>query len=282
MKNFLFFLLIFSVMIMADETDKNKKSCCAVTPDKDFAAFASDSEFRMKHDTPAPFVYESDLGSMITMKSADGTDARAFFIEAKKKSNKYLIVIHEWWGLNDHIKNEAAKLYNDLGDVNVLALDMYDGKVTSNRDSAGMLMQSLSTERAMAIINAALNFTGKNAKVATIGWCMGGGFSLQAAIEGGSKVKGSVIYYGMPEKDVTRLKKLKAEVLGIFASRETWISPAVVDEFKANMKKAGKKLSVTSFDAEHAFANPSNPNYNSDYTAKAYGMSLDFIKRKLK
>lgn len=282
MKNYLFFLLIFTVMVMADEKDKNKKSCCAVTPDKNFAAFASDSEFRMKHDTPAPFVYESDLGLMISMKSADGTDARAFFIEAKKKSNKFLIVIHEWWGLNDHIKNEAAKLYNDLGDVNVLALDMYDGRVTANRDSAGMIMQSLKTERAMAIINAALDFTGKNAKVATIGWCMGGGFSLQTAIEGGSKVKGAVIYYGMPESDMARLKKLKAEVLGIFASRETWISPAVVEEFKTNMKKAGKKLSVTSFDAEHAFANPSNPNYNSDYTAKAYGMSRDFIKRKLK
>lgn len=281
MKNLLFFLLIFTAMIMADDKDKNKKSCCAVTPDKDFAAFASDSEFRMKHDTPAPFVYESELGSMITMKSSDGTDARAFFIEAKK-SSKYLIVIHEWWGLNDHIKNESAKLFNDLGDVNVLALDMYDGKVTANRDSAGMLMQSLSTERAMAILNAALNFTGKNAKVVTIGWCMGGGFSLQAAIEGGSKVKGAIIYYGMPESDMKRLKKLKAEVLGIFASRETWISPEVVEEFKANMKKAGKKLSVTSFDAEHAFANPSNPNYNSDYTAKAYGMSRDFIKRKLK
>lgn len=281
MKNVFLLLIIFTAVTMADG-EKNKKSCCAVTPDKDFAAFASDDAFKMKHDEPVEFTYTSELGSMIKLPASDGMEANAFYIEAKKKTNKFLLVIHEWWGLNDHIKNEAAKLYADLGDVNVLALDMYDGKVASTRDSAGMLMQSLNTERAMAILNAGLTFAGKNAKVATIGWCMGGGFSLQAAIEGAAKVKACVIYYGMPESDLTRLKKLKAEVLGIFASREQWISPAVVDEFKANMKKAGKKLSVTSFDAEHAFANPSNPNYNSDYTAKAYKMSLDFIKRKLK
>lgn len=278
MKNIFLLLLIFTVAIMADD-EKNKKSCCAVTPDKDFAAFASDDAFKMKHDEPLEFTYTSELGSMIKLPASDGMEANAFYIEAKKKSKKFLIVIHEWWGLNDHIKNEAAKLYNDLGDYNVLALDMYDGKVAATRDSAGMLMQSLATERAMAILNAGISFAGKNAEISTIGWCMGGGYSLQTAIEGGKNVKKSVIYYGMPEKDMSRLKKISAKVLGIFASREQWISPAIVEEFKANMKKAGKKLEVHSFDAEHAFANPSNPNYNSDYTEKAYKITLEFLKK---
>jgi carboxymethylenebutenolidase len=90
------------------------------------------------------------------------------------------------------------------------------------------------------------------------------------------------MYYGMPEKDTNRLKNLNSDVLGIFAAKEEWISPKVVAEFEANMKKAGKQVTIKSFNAEHAFANPSNPQYDKEATAEAYQLSTDYLKARLK
>ena len=112
------------------------------------------------------------------------------------------MVYQEWWGLNDHIKQEAAKLHKDLGDVNVLAVDMYDGKVGTTREEAGKLMQSASKDRLTAIQKGAIGYAGKDARIASIGWCFGGMLSLQSAILEQSKSVGCVMYYGSPEKDV--------------------------------------------------------------------------------
>jgi len=87
------------------------------------------------------------------------------------------------------------------------------------------------------------------------------------------------MYYGMPVQEVDKLKTLRCDVLGIFASREKWISTAVVNEFEANMKKAGKKVTVHNFDAEHAFANPSNPNFDKKASDEAYALSLAYLKK---
>jgi carboxymethylenebutenolidase len=227
-------------------------------------------------------VYAGKAGKMITFPTTDGTTANTFELKTAKNSNKYLFVFQEWWGLNDYIKKESEKYYNELGDVTVIALDMYDGKVATSADQAGQYMQAAKPERLNAIIEGAYTYVGKNAKVATIGWCFGGGQSLNAALLGGKQTVGCVIYYGMPEKDVNRLKTLNSDVLGIFAAKEEWISPKVVAEFEENMKKAGKKVTVKSFDAVHAFANPSNPNYDKAATEEAYKLSTDYLKARLK
>jgi carboxymethylenebutenolidase len=203
-------------------------------------------------------------------------------MEAKKSTNNWLFVIHEWWGLNDFVKHESEKLYNDLGDVNVLDLDLYDGKVATTREDAGKYMQAVKDDRAQAIIKGALAYTGPKARIATIGWCFGGGWSLQSTLLAGKQAIACVMYYGMPEQDVNKLKTLNCDVLGNFASQDQWINPKVVAGFEANMKTAGKKLTAYSYNANHAFANPSSPAYNSEAGKLANERTLTFLKAKIK
>jgi carboxymethylenebutenolidase len=257
-----------------------QSACC--NPIEEFASLASHNDFRQAHDEPIALTSQPQAGEMVSFKTPDGKDAQGYLIKAQKKSNRYLFVIHEWWGLNDHIKQEAEKYSKDMPNVNVLAIDMYDGQVTSNRDEAGKLMQGMKYERGKSIVQGALDYAGKKAKIGTIGWCFGGGWSLQSSLLLGKQVKGCVIYYGMPEKDKEKLKTLQAEVLGIFAGNEKWITPEVVQEFEKNMKDLGKPVTIKSYEADHAFANPSNPRYNETYAKEAYQLSLDFLKKKLK
>ncbi len=272
------FLLLFVYAAANAQTSMN---CCSPTATEQFASFASNKTFIMNHEEPIPFVFESERGNDITYKTTDGTDAHAWEIKAKKATPYYLFVIHEYWGLNDYIKQESEKLSDDL-DVNVIALDMYDGKVATTREDAGKYMQSVKTDRAMAIINGAYAYVGSTAKVFTIGWCFGGGWSLQASLAGGKQAVGCVMYYGMPEKDVNRLKTLNCDVIGFFANKDKWITPAVVSQFETDMKAAGKKLTVYQYDADHAFANPSNPVYDKIATADAYTKTLAFVKARIK
>jgi carboxymethylenebutenolidase len=257
------------------------QGCCQMPVTDAFANFADEERFRMSHDLPLPYTHISEIGKDITFKAADGTDAYGYELKASKPSDKYILVFHEWWGLNDHIKREAEKIYKDLGDVNVIALDLYDKKVATTREEAAQYMQSVKTERAENIIKGAFAYAGKKARIGTIGWCFGGGCSLQAAILAEKQARACVIYYGMPEKDTEKLKKLKASVLGIFANKERWISPAIVDEFENNLNALKKKNSINRFNAEHAFANPSNPNYDKEATEKAYQLTLAFFRKNL-
>jgi len=256
-------------------------NCCSPTATEKFAMLASDKSFVMSHTEPLPFTYSSAKGHDITYKTSDGTDAHAWEVKADKNKNYYLFVIHEWWGLNDYIKQESERLSDELG-VNVIALDLYDGKVATTREDASKYVQSVKTDRAMGIIHGAYDYVGPSAKILTIGWCFGGGWSLQTAIEGGNQVVGCVIYYGMPEKDVDRLKKLNCDVIGFFASKDNFINPQIVDEFKQNMQKAGKNVTTYEYDADHGFANPSNPIYNKEATEDAHTKAIAFLKERIK
>ncbi len=272
--------LFFMMMISCSSLFAQSPACCSPNAMQQFASLANDKDFIMSHDAPLPFVYHSENGKDITYKTADGTDAHAWMVKASKQTNYYIFVIHEYWGLNDYIKQQSEKLCNDLG-ANVIALDLYDNKVATTPEDAGKLMQSVKPERAMSIINGAFALAGANAKVFTIGWCFGGGWSLQAAIAGGSNVAGCIMYYGMPEKDINKLKQLHCDVIGFFGKKDQWITPQVVDEFKVNMKQAGKKLSVYEYDADHAFANPSSAHNNKEAAADAYAKTIAFIKERM-
>lgn len=236
----------------------------------------------MSHKSPLKMHFQSSVGKAITYKTPDGKEADAYFFLAKKPTNNYLLVVHEWWGLNDWVKKESEKIYNDLGDVNVIDLDLYDGKVATTREEAGKYMQTVKDDRADAIIKGAIAYAGPNARIATIGWCFGGGWSLQTALLAGKQAIACVMYYGMPEQDINKLKTLHCDVLGNFASKDGWINPKVVAKFEADMKTAGKKITVHEFDANHGFANPSNPDYNSKATEEAYKYTMEFLKRRLR
>jgi carboxymethylenebutenolidase len=262
---------------------QRKVVCCGKpSATRQFAMLASSEKFRAAHKNPLPIHFQSSIGTTFTYKTADGKESTAYLLKAKKATNNYILVIHEWWGLNDFVKKESEKIYNDLGNVNVIDLDLYDGKVATTKEEAGKLMQAVNEDRAKAIINGAIAYTGPKAHIATIGWCFGGGWSLQTSLLAGKKAAGCVMYYGMPEQDVNRLKTLNADVLGNFANKDQWINPKVVGKFDADMKKAGKKLYLHQYDADHGFANPSNPIYDSNATKDAYANTIVFLKARLK
>lgn len=262
---------------------QSKSSCCAgeMSATDEFASFSNDIDFVSLHDAPLPFKLGDPRGEMITFKTADGKTGSAYEVKADKPSNKYLLVFHEWWGLNDYIKQEADKLQSALGDVNVLALDLYDGNVATTQDEAVKYVQQVKSDRVFDIINGAADFAGNDAEFGTIGWCFGGGWSLQAAITLGEKCKACVMYYGMPEKDLTRLAMLKAPVLGNFGKLDTHITPEIVSEFEKNLKDLGIPADIKEYDAVHAFANPSNPKHNPEATKDAMERTVKFLKEKL-
>ena len=251
------------------------------TADSDnMAQFTEDKEFKEAHDTPKNLDYNG-AGEMLKFATSDGREGSAYAIMSKENTNKYLFVIHEWWGLNDHIKQEADRLAQGLGNVHVMALDLYDGNVTADREEAGKFMGMVKEERAKAIINGALAKAGKDAEIGTIGWCFGGGWSLKASILAGAQGKACVVYYGLPVKTAAELAPLQAPVLGIFAKNEQWISPEVVKEFEKLAAATKKDLTVHSFDADHAFANPSSEKYVETAATEANKLALEFLQKNL-
>jgi carboxymethylenebutenolidase len=234
--------------------------------------------FAGMHPSPMVVNPENLLGKMMSFDAADGKQASAYFIAAKKKSNKYLIVIQEWWGLNENIKMEADKYYTDLGDVNVIAVDMYDGKVAATRDSAMKLMRGADMGRMTAIMQGAIKYAGSKASIYSVGWCFGGMWSLQTAILAGPQAKGSVMYYGRPESNMEKLKSIQCDIIGFFGNLDQSPSPTMVNDFEKNMKEAGKNLSVNRYQAGHGFANPSNPSYNAAAKEDSYAKAIAFLK----
>jgi len=239
---------------------------------------ASKPAFGSMHVAPLQLAAQDLQGKMIKFDVADGVQANAYYLAPKKKSTKWLIVIQEWWGLNDQIKKEADKYFNDLKDMNVLAIDMYDGKVAATPDSAMKLTREAKPERMTNIIRGAIQQAGADAAIYSVGWCFGGMWSLQTAIIGGSKAKGTIMFYGRPETDMEKLKNIQCDVIGFFGNQDRSPSPEMVTAFEKNMETAGKKLNTYKYDAGHGFANPSNPKFNAEATADAYAKAIAFLK----
>jgi carboxymethylenebutenolidase len=279
MKSFTIVLVLLVTISLHAQTH----SCCHVDPAVSMAMLAADPDFAALHAEPLPFPNPSQLqGVTVSYPTLDGQNGSGYLVKGAADTTKILFVFHEWWGLNEYIKDEAARLANDLG-VTTFALDLYDGKVAATREQAQQYVQALTPERAMAIINGAFAHFGSMKKYATIGWCMGGMWSLKAAIAGTNyPVIGCVMYYGMPETNPAALAPLHAPVLGIFAKRDQSITPEIVKQAKAAFKKAGKKITVHSYDAVHAFANPSNPDHNAKSAADAYKKTIIFLKKQYK
>jgi carboxymethylenebutenolidase len=274
MRKLLLILLLSPVIAIA------QKSCCTKNT-QSFVHLSHDKDFAMAHLNPLPLEYSPKSGSMITFKT-DGKDANAFEIKSSKATNQWLFVFHEWWGLNDYIKREAENLADKFPGVNVIAIDLYDGAIAETRERAQEMLQAMDEKRSQSIIKGALMRAGNDAKISTIGWCMGGKWALQAAILAADKGVACVMYYGMPETDAQKLKPLKAEVLGLFAKKDKWITPEVAENFSVLMNNENKKVTIKLYDADHAFANPSNPDYNKEETEKANAAAMEFLNQKLK
>lgn len=253
------------------------QTCCESSSTSAFASLGDDPDFRMAHDEPVQKVKFEGIGATVTFPVNGGEDGSGYVIRASKPTLNWLIVIHEWWGLNDHIRAMGEQLNKDLGNCNVLCIDLYDGLVTDNRDQASEYMQNADETRIRGIIEGAKGYMGHRAKVSTIGWCFGGGWSLQASLAMRDQGYACVMYYGMPESDEAELAQLKSSVLGIFASEDGWVTGKIVQDFESILFRNEKSYEIVTFEAEHAFANPSNPNFDKKAAKEAYGMALGFL-----
>ena len=225
-------------------------------------------------------------GKSVSYKSGDETVSGMIYTPAGKGPFPALIVIHEWWGLNDWVKGQASKLA-DEGYV-VLAIDLYRGKVADTQELAHELMRGVPEDRATRDLKAAFAYLAaqpnvKKDRIGAIGWCMGGGYSLDVALTEPS-LAADVINYGHLATDPEELKKIHAPILGLFGGQDRGITPEDVKKFQAAMEKLGKKIEVKIYpDAGHAFENPNNKQgYRAEDAADAWQRTVIFLAGALK
>jgi len=272
-------LILFLALLAVQSQAQCTQSCCSKnSATAAFAALGSDVNFQNAHEAPLEINYAA-MGRMITFPTPDGKTGGAYYIPAKKQTKNYLFVFQENWGLNDWIKKQSDLFADSLPNVNIIAIDLYDGKVAKTSDEAMKFMQACDQTRLQNIIKGAVQFTGENSKIATVGWCFGGGWSLQAALIAGSHTTGCVMFYGMPETDASKLKGLNSDVLFIWADKDQWINEQVKNDFVKNMNTAGKQLIVKQYDADHAFANPSNPHYDKQNGDDATKVAITYLRK---
>lgn len=195
-----------------------------------------------------------------------------------------VIVIHEWWGLNSHIQHWADRLAAE--GYAALAVDLYGGQVATDPEGAMALMRAVEEAEATATLQSAAAYLRTDprvdaTKMASIGWCFGGGWSLRAAlvIEG---LDAAVMYYGHPITDPAQLASLRGPLLAIFGNEDESISPAAVDEFEAALTAAGANFETLRYDAPHAFANPSSARYVHDAASDAWEHVQSFLAANLR
>jgi carboxymethylenebutenolidase len=206
---------------------------------------------------------------------------------AGKGPHPGVLVIQEWWGLDDWVKDQARALAKE-GYV-ALAVDLYRGKVTKKQEEAHQFMMGLPPEQAMADLKAADAFLASRAdvkkdRIGAIGWCMGGRYTLALATEA-PKLAAAVAYYGAPPTDPAAIAKIQAPVLGNYGGDDKGPSPEQVKAFDAEMKKQGKSADINIYDgAPHAFANPNNPwgGYREAAAKDAWARTLAFFAKHLK
>ena len=225
-------------------------------------------------------------GKSVSYKSGDETVQGILYTPAGKGPFPALIVIHEWWGLNDWVKDQASKLA-DQGYV-ALAVDLYRGKVATTPDMAHEIMRGVPEDRAKRDLHAAFEFLAsqpnvKKDRIGSIGWCMGGGYSLDVALQEPT-LAATVINYGHLATDTDALKKINAPILGLFGAQDRGITPADVNAFKTIMEQLGKKVEIKIYDdAGHAFENPNNKDgYRAADAADAWKRTVDFLAATLK
>lgn len=197
----------------------------------------------------------------VTFPSGEGTGHALLYLPKGAGPHPGLVVIHEWWGLNDWIKEQAAR-YADQGYV-ALAVDLYHGKTADNPETAHELMRGLPQDQGVRDLVAAANFLAqrkdvRSDRIGAVGWCMGGGYALQLAIAD-PNLKAVAINYGALATDKTDLSRIHATVLGNFGGKDQGIPPEAIHTFKVAMESLGKSVDVKIYpDAGHAFENPNN------------------------
>lgn len=194
-----------------------------------------------------------------------------------------IIMIHEWWGLNDNIKEMADKLASH-GYV-VLAVDLYDGDVVTTSEQARELITTFDSEYGIQNMNSAVSLLNENYSADTlgsIGWCFGGAQSLNLALDN-DQMDATVIYYGSLQTNPETLSSIDWPVLGIFAELDKGIPVSTVNEFESALNEASVENQIYIYDGvDHAFANPSGERYAPEESKDAWGKTISFLESNLK
>lgn len=226
----------------------------------------------------------ADRMQLVTIDLAGGSTADGYLAlpSTPRAQVPAVLLIHEWWGLNDQIK-AVANEFAEQGFI-ALAIDLYQGKVATSAEQANSYRMDMdsdwATEALVGFVDWLRNHELSNGKVGTVGWCFGGGWSLNTALA--TPVDAAVVYYGNVRKTAAELESLSGPVLGHFGSLDKSINEAMVGEFEREMDRAGKgALEVHWYTADHAFANPSGARYDADDAALAWSRTLAFFYRHL-
>jgi carboxymethylenebutenolidase len=223
-------------------------------------------------------------GQMVEFSSNGGTTS-GYLAIPEKGSGPGVVVIQEWWGLVDHIKDVCDRFAKE-GYV-ALAPDLYHGKATRSPDEAGKLMMAMRIDEAEKDLRGAIQYlinheatTGN--KIGTIGFCMGGALSLYAATKN-QQVGACVVFYGGHPKVKPDLASLQAPLLGIYGERDRSVTPVAVRELERQLKELGKSVEVHIYSgAEHAFFNDQRPEvYHSRAAEDAWKRTIEFFAKHL-
>jgi carboxymethylenebutenolidase len=196
-----------------------------------------------------------------------------------------VIVIHEWWGLNDNIRSMADQLAGE--GYLALAVDLYRGQVAEEPEAARAIMQSAMENRALVEENlrqaiAYLHESNPDAPIGVVGWCFGGGWSLQTALLAPDQIAAAVIYYGRVVTEPEQLATLDMPILGHFGGADEGIPLEGVRQFESTLQDLGKPVEIHVYEgAGHAFANPSGHNYQAEAAETSWTRTLAFLHNHL-
>ncbi len=218
---------------------------------------------------------------MAQLTNADGTPLLGFLDNSAGAGAPAVIVIHEWWGLNEQVRGVVRSLASE--GFLAFAVDLFHGQVAKDASQAAAMMQALDSKRAMADLHAAVQvlLRSSSAHVGVMGFCMGGGYALATAAAN-PEVKAAVAYYGIPSPALADVTHIKAKVLGHYANRDTHVSPERVAALEKTLAGAGVKATLYRYEADHAFANEKRPEVYAKAAAElAWKRTVEFLHTEL-
>src|SRR5690242_8583974 len=227
------------------------------------------------------------LGAEVVYATVDGKPVKGYLSRPATARGPVpgIIVVHEWWGLNDNIRRMTDRLAGE--GYEALAVDLYGGQAATTSDQAQALVKAVYSDTAPVKDNlkqayAFLHDHEHVTSAGVIGWCFGGGWALQTALLLPDKLQAAVMYYGQPVTDVQQLTTLKMPLLGLFGAADTGITVADVDAFQKALKEAKVDADIHEYPgAGHAFANPSGTRYNPAAAEDAWQRTVKFFKAHL-
>lgn len=219
------------------------------------------------------------MGRMIDVKRPDGGSTRGYLADAGK-GRPGVVVIQEWWGLNDQICGVADRFARN--GYNALAPDLYQGRVTQKPDEANHLMEGLDFPGAthQDLRGAVQHLKAIGGKVAVMGFCMGGALTIAAAVHV-PEADAGVCFYGIPPKEFANPEKIAIPFQGHFANQDDWCTPAAVDALEADLKKASVPSEIFRYDAQHAFFNEVSDAYDVASARDSWERMAAFLKTQL-